>query len=176
MQSFLKSIVLSIVVLAPLPAFAAGLACDAFKAAFARASGDLHADFARPLVVSRGGGSGLETFDLVTSRQIDGQVHCRGDAFASFEARIAMPAEGPTLFAFGQVQRAALVAALGWPLARADRAVREWAVDAAEYLRASEERGDVSVAGKLEEHEPGLMDVGVIWTHGDRSFIVLHDE
>lgn len=161
--------------LAPCAARAAPT-CDAFKAAMTRASGDLHADFARPLVVSRSGNSGLDAFDLVNNRKVDGQLHCRGDAFASFEARIAMPAEGPTMFAFGQVQRAALVAALGWPAARADRAVREWAVDAAEYLRASQERGDVSIAGKMEEHEPGLIDIGVIWTPRDRSFLILQDQ
>jgi hypothetical protein len=49
-------------------------------------------------------------------------------------------------------------------------------VDAAEYLRASAERGDVYIAGKVEVHEPGNVDLGLIWTNADRSFIILGAE
>ncbi len=159
------------------PARAAGLACDAFKETLARDSGDLNASFVRPLVVSRGGGaSGSDTYDLVAKARVDGSLHCRGDAFGSFEAKIAMPADAELVALFASAQRAALMAGLGWPADRADRRVRELASEAADYLRASEERGDIEIAGKVEDHLPGGMDLGVIWTRGERTFVLIRTE
>ncbi len=158
------------------PARAAAPTCDGFKAAMARESGDLKADFVRPLVVSRGAGSGLDSFDLVTPARLDGVLRCKGDVFVQFEVKIATPAGDELLERFAQAQRAASVAALGWTAARAEHDVREMAAEAADYLRASEERGDVSVSGKVEAHEPGGMDLGLIWTRSERSFILIRGE
>ena len=47
--------------------------------------------------------------------------------------------------------------------------------EAAEYLRASIERGDVFLAGKTEYHEDGS-DLGMIWTKTDRTFIIVGSE
>jgi hypothetical protein len=157
------------------PALAA-VGCDAFKEGMLRGSGDLKAEFVRPLIVSRGGGSGLEAFDLVTRARIDGVLKCQGENFVSFEAKIAMPADADLISRFGSVQRAAMMSALGWSASRAEKRVQEIATEAADYLRASDERGDVAVAGKVEEHLPGSLDIGVIWTHGERTFIVLRNE
>ena len=161
--------------LAASPAIAAGVACDAFKASVTRDSGDLNAEFIRPLVVSRGGTSELETYDLVSRARVDGALKCKGDVFISFEARIAMPADGELIGRFARVQQAAARAAVGWSSARAEREVRDIANEAADYLRASQERGDVSIAGKVEQHHPGAMDLGLIWTPSDRTFIALHN-
>ena len=148
--------------------------CDGFKESLVRAASELKPEFVRPVVVSRGGGaSGLDQFDLVSQTRIDGVLRCRGEAFVSFEAKITLPADAGLLARFEKAQEAALVAALKWPAARALAKVRNMTADAAEYLRASIERGDISVAGKVEEHEPNYVDLGLIWTNSDRTFVVL---
>jgi hypothetical protein len=52
-------------------------------------------------------------------------------------------------------QAAALKAALGWDIAKSRSVLHGMSTDAGEYLAASRERGDVYVAGRTEEHEPG---------------------
>lgn len=148
--------------------------CNAFKEGLVRGAAELKPEFVRPVVVSRGGSAnGLDQFDLVSQARIDGVLRCRGDAFVSFEAKITLPADATLLARFEKVQEASLAAALRWPTARALAKARNMAVDAAEYLRASIERGDVSFSGKVEEHEPNFVDLGLIWTNSDRTFIVL---
>ena len=156
---------------APAPADTAS--CTSFKEAMVRNATELKPEFIRPVVVSRGTGAGLDQFDLVSQARIDGVLRCRGESFVSFEAKITLPADATLLSRFEKVQEAALISALKWPTARALAKVRTMSADAAEYLRASAERGDVSVAGKVEEHEPDFVDLGLIWTHSDRTFIVL---
>jgi hypothetical protein len=155
------------------PAFAQTAACTAFKDAMVRSSGDLAAEFVRPLVVSRGAGAGRENYDLVTRARIDGVLRCNGEKFVSFEAKITMPADGQLVARFEKVQEVALVSALKWAQPRAETKVREMAHDAADYLRGSQERGDVAVAGKVEDHVGGGVDLGLMWTLTDRTFIVL---
>ena len=159
---------------AAMPAAAQTVECTRFRTAMTSASGDLKADFVRPLVVSRGGQSGLEQYDLVTHARIDGVLRCRGEVFVSFEATIHMPADGALLERFATAQTAALVAALGWAHGRAAAKIHAVAHDADDYLRGSAERGDVVVAGKLEEHLPGGFDIGAIWTRTERTFILLN--
>jgi hypothetical protein len=139
-----------------------------------KAGGDLAPQFVRPLVVSRGGPTGLDQFDLVSRARIDGVLRCRGETFASFEAKITMPADEGLIASFGKAQEAAL-AGLGWSAGRAQEKARAMSADAADYLRGSIERGDVSVAGKVEEHQPGGIDLGLIWTKSDRSFVILQN-
>jgi hypothetical protein len=156
------------------PASAETATCTAFKDGLVRGAAELKPEFVRPVVVSRGGtASGLDQFDLVSQARIDGVLRCRGEVFVSFEAKITLPADATLLARFEKAQEAALVAALRWPTARALAKARNMAAEAAEYLRASIERGDVSIAGKVEEHEPNLVDLGLIWTNTDRTFIVL---
>ena len=155
------------------PAAAQTAACTAFRDAMVRGSGDLGAEFVRPLVVSRGAGAGLDNFDLVTRARIDGVLRCNGEKFVSFEAKISMPADGQLVARFEKVQEVALVSALKWAQPRAESKVRDMAHDAADYLRGSQERGDVAVAGKVEEHAGGGVDLGLMWTLTDRTFIVL---
>ena len=47
------------------------------------------------------------------------------------------------------------------------------ASDAKEFLAASRERGDVYVAGKTEEHVPGGVSLGLIYTDVDRAFAIV---
>jgi len=155
------------------PACAQTVGCAGFKEAMVRAAGDLKPEFIKPLVVSRGAGAGLDNFDLVTRARIDGVLRCKADAFVGFEAKITMPADGPLLANFDRVQEAALVSALKWPPARAEATARRMTSDAAEYLRGSQERGDVFVSGKVEEHAGGGVDIGLLWTLTERNFIIL---
>lgn len=155
------------------PAAAQTATCTQFKEAMVKTAAELKPEFIRPMIISRGMFSGLDQFDLVSQARIDGVLRCRGEAFVSFEAKITLPADAGLLSAFEKAQEASLVSALRWPAARAAAKIRAMTTDAAEYLRASIERGDVSVAGKVEEHEPNLIDLGLIWTTSDRSFVVL---
>jgi hypothetical protein len=45
--------------------------------------------------------------------------------------------------------------------------------DAREYLNASRQRGDVYIAGKTEEHEPGGVSLGMMATDSDRVFVIV---
>jgi hypothetical protein len=148
--------------------------CKEFRQAMARASGDLKADFVRPLIVRRGPQSELEQYDLISQARIDGVLRCKGEAFVSFEATIHMPADSALIEHYATAQIAALVAGLGWSPGRAREKVRTLTHDAADYLRGSAERGDIVVAGKLEEHLPGDVDLGVVWTATERTFILLN--
>ena len=155
------------------PALAQTAGCTGFKEAMVRASGDLKPEFVRPLVVSRGVGAGLDNFDLVTRARIDGVLRCKEEAFVSFEAKITLPADGPLLAQFEKVQEAALVSALKWASPRAEATMRRMASDAAEYLRGSQERGDIVFSGRVEEHAGGGVDIGLLWTLTERNFVIL---
>ena len=48
-----------------------------------------------------------------------------------------------------------------------------WPPTYSEYLAASKERGDVYVSGKTEEHAPGGVSLGLIYTDTDRAFIIV---
>ncbi len=165
--------VLALIACAPAGALAQTAGCTGFKEAMVRVAGDLKPEFIRPLVVSRGAGVGLDNFDLVTRARIDGVLRCKDEAFVSFEAKITLPADGPLLAQFDKVQEAALVAALKWAPTRVEATTRHMASDAAEYLRGSQERGDVAVSGKVEEHAGGGVDIGLLWTLTERNFVIL---
>lgn len=150
--------------------------CAGVMTAMTQSLADQHAQFERPLVVSRNAPTfGAEVYDLVTDAHVEGTLRCRGDHLVRFEARISVPAGTPLLHGFDQVQAAALGAALKWEPARAATALRSMNGEAAEYLRASIERGDVYLAGKTEYHEEGS-DLGMIWTKTDRTFIIVGSE
>jgi hypothetical protein len=155
-------------------ASAAPIGCDAFKAEFQKAVGDLKFDFVRPVIVSRGIVSNDDVFDLVSQTKVDGTLYCRNDRFRRFEARISVPADNGLLDRFQRVEKAGIEVALKWQPPRADQALRTMDQEADEYLRASIQRGDVYYSGKTEYHEGGA-DLGMIWTPHDRSLIIVGD-
>ena len=157
-------------------ASAQSLDCGGFREAMAKAAGDLNVDFTRALVVARGDRAGLQQYDLASRARIDGVLRCRGDAFVGFEAKIHSPFEGDLVSRFDKAQEAALVAALKWSQPRAHSRISDLSRDAAEYLRGSAERGDVAVAGKIEEHLPGGVTLGAVWTGNDRTFLLLQED
>ncbi len=155
----------------PEPAWAIA-GCEAFTGALRAAASDMQVEFGRAVVVSRTRSDSI-VFDVTTSVDVDATLTCRGDQFQRFEARISQPANARTTTNFDRFQAAALKAALGWDAAKAHGILRGMSADASEYLAASRERGDIYVAGKTEEHEPGGVSLGLIATGSDRTFVIV---
>jgi hypothetical protein len=156
------------------PAFAAsGLAgCDAFLEKVRIEASDLGVDFTHALVVSRAR-SDTGMFDITTKTETDGVLTCRGDSLVRFEAHVSEPASARAIAAFERLSAAAIRSALGWDTPKSRQTIKDMAADAKEFLAASKERGDVYVAGKTEEHAPGNVSLGLIYTELDRAFIIV---
>jgi hypothetical protein len=146
--------------------------CDAFSASLRSEASDMQVAFGRAIVVSRTH-SDSNVFDVTTNVDVDATLACRGDEFVRFEARIGEPANARTSTNFERFQTAALKAALGWDAGKSKNVLRGLTADAREYLAASRERGDVYVAGKTEEHEPGGVSLGLMATGSDRTFVIV---
>ena len=146
--------------------------CDAFSAGLRANASDMQVEFAHAIVVSRTR-SDANVFDVTTKVDIDATLSCRGDEFLRFEARIGEPANARTTTNFERFQAAALRAALGWDAAKSGGVLRGMSADAREYLKASRQRGDVYLAGKTEEHEPGGVSLGLMATDSDRTFVIV---
>jgi len=146
--------------------------CDAFSNALRAEASDMQVEFGRAVVVSRTR-SDSNVFDITTKVDVDATLSCRGDQFVRFEARIGEPANARTTTNFERFQAAALKAALGWDAAKGRSVLRGLSTDAGEYLAASRERGDVYIAGKTEEHEPGGVRLGLMATGSDRTFVIV---
>ena len=146
--------------------------CDAFSAALRAEASDMQVEFQHAIVVSRTR-SDSNVFDVTTKVDVDATLNCRGDEFLRFEARISEPANARATTNFERFQTAALRAALGWDAVKSRGVLRGMSADAREYLAASRERGDVYVAGKTEEHEPGGVSLGLMATGSDRTFVIV---
>jgi hypothetical protein len=146
--------------------------CDAFSAALRAGASDLGAEFSHAIVVSRTR-SDANVFDVTTKVDVDGTLTCRGDQFLRFDARISQPANARTTTNFEHFATAALKAALGWDAAKSRASLKGMSSDAREFLAASRERGDVYVAGKTEEHEPGSVSLGMMATDSDLTFVIV---
>jgi hypothetical protein len=149
--------------------------CDAFSNALRAEASDMQVEFGRAVVVSRARADS-NVFDITTKVDVDATLSCRGDQFLRFEARIGEPANARTTTNFERFQSAALKAALGWDVAKSRSVLRGMSADAGEYLAASRQRGDVYVAGKTEEHEPGGVSLGLMATGVDRTFVIVAGE
>ncbi|HEY8579516.1 MAG TPA: hypothetical protein VIL72_06485 [Beijerinckiaceae bacterium] len=139
--------------------------------AFERAAPDLAPRFVRAVVV--GGAGGGEARDLLTSARVDARLFCDGDRFVRFEASVQLPADARLRDGYYSIQEAASVAAFRWSRARAAQTIHAMTAEVAEYLRASQERGDVFVSGKTERHAGRDGDIGVFWSLGERSFVIV---
>ena len=146
--------------------------CDAFSAALRSNASDLGVEFSRAIVVSRTR-SDANVFDVTTKVDVDATLSCRGDTLLRFEARISEPANARTTTNFERFQTAALKSALGWDPGKSRSVLKGMATDAREYLDASRQRGDVYIAGKTEEHEPGGVSLGLMATDSDRTFVIV---
>jgi hypothetical protein len=148
------------------------LGCDAFIANLRKIASDMQVDFTHSIIVSRAK-SMADVFDVTTNADVDGALTCKGDEMERFEARVAVPASARALSSFERFQNAGLRAALGWDEAKAAGKLREMNDDARDFLAASKERGDAYVSGKTEEHLPGAVGLGLIYTETDRALIIV---
>ncbi len=146
--------------------------CDAFSASLRSGASDMGVEFSHAIVVSRTR-SDATVFDVTTKVDVDGTLSCRGDEFLRFEARIGEPANARTTTNFERFQATALKAALGWDPGKSRGVLRGMSTDARECLDASRQRGDVYIAGKTEEHEPGGVSLGMMSTDSDRIFVIV---
>ena len=149
--------------------------CDAFMRDFPADAPGYRADFERPLTINRGFGdtaSGVDVRILSTDTKIDGTLKCRGDAFLRFELRANLPADAKLLADFDKLEQAALMATFRWDRGKAETIQKALAEDAGEYLRASIERGDTYNAGKVEYQQADRLDLGLIWTQTDHTFVI----
>ena len=149
--------------------------CTSFIRDFAASATGFHATFERPLTISRGFGdlvSGVEVHILASNTDVDGTLKCRGDEFLRFEARVTIPAKDKTLNDFMAVEQAALMAVFHWDRAKAQTIEKAMSQDAGEYLRASIQRGDLYDSGKVEYHQADQLDLGLIWTQADHTFVI----
>lgn len=150
-------------------------ACAAFMRDFSTGAAPLRASFERPLTITRGFGAaeeGVDVYILSTNAEVEGTLKCRADNFLRFELRVPTTSKDKALQTFEQFQRTALIALMHWEGSKAETVVHAMGVDAAEYLRASEQRGDLYIAGKVEYHQGDAFDLGVMWTHSDRLFVI----
>ncbi|MCW6510214.1 hypothetical protein [Lichenifustis flavocetrariae] len=153
----------------------AAATCASFMQDYPKALGTFRVSFERPLTITRdlfGGDDGIDVHILATNADVDGTLKCKGDAFRRFEVRISGTADAATSANFAQFQQAALSTLFGWDRARSATVVAAMSADADEYLRASIQRGDLYRSGKVEYHQGGLYDLGVIWTEADHTFVV----
>jgi hypothetical protein len=146
--------------------------CEAFTAGLRAGASDMQVEFSRAIVVSRTR-SDANVFDVTTRVDVDATLTCRGDEFVRFEARVGEPANARATTNFERFQAAALQAALGWDTSKSRGILRGMTSDAHEYLNASRQRGDVYIAGKIEEHEPGGVSLGMMATDSDRTFVIV---
>ena len=149
--------------------------CASFIRDFSANATGFHATFERPLTISRGFGdlvSGVEVHILASNTDVDGTLKCKGDEFLRFEARITIPAKDKTLSDFVAVEQAALMGVFHWDRAKAQTVEKAMSQDAGEYLRASIQRGDLYDSGKVEYHQADQLDLGLIWTQADHTFVI----
>jgi len=157
---------------APGQAMAALTGCDAFIEKLRAGASDMQVAFTHSLVVSHSK-TDANVFDITTNAEVDATLTCRGDEFSRFEARVVEPASARVTTSFERFEAASLRAALGWDAGHSRGVLKGMNADAREFLAASKERGDVYVAGKTEEHLPGSVSLGLIFTETDRAFIIV---
>jgi hypothetical protein len=149
--------------------------CEAFLSKLRGDGADIGVEYSRALVVSRVHSS-AQTFDIQTKADVDGTLTCQGDVFVRFEAHALEPLKGRAGEGFDRLQALAMKAALGWDAGKAKSESRTLAGEAREYLSASRQRGDVYLAGKTEQHQPGGVGLGMIFTEVDRAFVIVQEQ
>ncbi len=153
----------------------AGVGCEAFMKDFPTDAAGYRVSFERPLTIARGFGdvlSGIDVRVVSSDTKVDGTLKCKDDTFLRFELRATLPADAKILADLDKFEVAALMAAFRWDRAKAETVEKAMTSDAGEYLRASIERGDLYNSGKVEYHQAVRMDLGLIWTQTDHTFVI----
>ena len=150
--------------------------CTTFQRDFPQALPGFRVSFERPLTITRDlfgtDEPGVDIHVLSTDGDVDGTLRCRGDQFRRLELRIGTPSDPRTDANYAQFEQAALTAVLRVDKGRAATIIGAMSSDAAEYLRASIQRGDTYQAGKIEYHQGATFDLGMIWTATDKTLVV----
>ncbi len=149
--------------------------CEAFMKDFPASAAGYRIAFERPLTIARGFGdmmSGIDVHILSSDTKVDGTLKCRDDKFVRFELRATLPADAKVLADLDAFERAALMTAFHWDRAKAETIRKAMTADAGDYLRASIERGDLYNSGKVEYHQADQLDLGLIWTQTDHTFVI----
>jgi hypothetical protein len=157
------------------PAAKAVLGCEAFMKDFPGGAPGYRIAFERPLTIARGFGdvmSGVDVHILSSDTKVDGTLKCRDNTFLRFELRATLPADAKILADLDKLEQAALVASFHWDRAKAQTVVKAMTSDADEYYRASVQRGDLYNSGKVEYHQADRLDLGLIWTATDHTFVI----
>ena len=161
---------------APLaPVKPAGVGCELFMKEFPTDAVGYRVAFERPLTIARGFGdlmSGIDVRVVSSDTKVDGTLKCKDDRFLRLELRATLPADAKVLADLDRFEVAALMAAFRWDRAKAETIEKAMTSDAGEYLRASIERGDLYSSGKVEYHQAEQMDLGLIWTQTDHTFVI----
>ena len=160
---------------APPTAGPARVGCEAFMRDFPADAAGYRASFERPLTIARGFGDvlgGIDVRVLSSDTKVDGTLKCKDDRFLRFELRATLPADAKVLADIDKFEIAALMAAFRWDRAKAETVEKAMTSDAGEYLHASIERGDLYNSGKVEYHQAERMDLGLIWTQADHTFVI----
>jgi hypothetical protein len=153
----------------------ASFGCTSFMQDFGKAAAPHAATFERPLTITRGffgEEDGVDVRVMATGEDVEGTLKCKGDEFRRFEVRVGAPVSDKVAAALKAYEEAALMAAFQWDRPKVQTIVNAMSSDAAEYLRASVQRGDTYVSGKVEYHQGNALDLGLIWTDTDRTFII----
>ena len=153
----------------------AAIGCESFIKDFPVDAAGYRASFERPLTIARGFGdmmSGIDVRVLSSDTKIDGTLKCKDDTFLRFELRATLPADAKILADLDKFEVAALMTAFRWDRAKAETVEKAMTSDAGDYLRASIERGDLYTSGKVEYHQADRMDLGLIWTQTDHTFVI----
>ncbi len=149
--------------------------CASFMEDFSKAAAGHRAIFERPLIITRGffgEEAGVDVRVLSTAEGVEGTLKCKGDEFVRFEVSVKAPVNDKLSAAIKTYEQAALVAAFKWDRPKVETIVDAMTHDADEYLRASIQRGDTAISGKVEYHQGDALDLGLIWTEDDHTFIV----
>ncbi len=160
---------------APAVAKAPTLGCEALAKDFSAAAPGYRVSFERPLTIARGFSDivgGIDVRVLSSDTKVDGTLKCHDDKVLRFELRATLPADAKVLGDLDQFEIAALMATFHWDRAKAETIEKAMTSDAGEYLRASIERGDLYDAGKVEYHQAERIDLGLIWTETDHTFVI----
>ncbi|MGI3902860.1 MAG: hypothetical protein ACRYF1_20465 [Janthinobacterium lividum] len=153
----------------------AGIVCESFMKDFPGNMPGNRVSFERPLTIARGFGdimSGVDVRVLSSDTKVDGTLKCRDDTFLRFELRATLPADAKILADLDKFEQAALMAGFHWDRAKAQTVVKAMTSDADEYYRASVQRGDLYDSGKVEYHQADRIDLGLIWTATDHTFVI----
>ena len=146
--------------------------CDVFSNTLRAEASDMQVEFGRAVVVSRTR-SDSNVFDITTKVDVDGTLALSRRSVPALRGAHRRTGQRPHDHEFRAFSGRGPEGGARWDAAKSRSVLHGMSTDAGEYLAASRERGDVYVAGKTEEHEPGGVSLGLMATGSDRTFVIV---